>query len=120
MTIWINDIEFNKVTELSVDRETRRTSIHYNTQGDMLIDLVNRKYRLTAKFGLLTETVLKQLRNLTEEIFVTVKFPAPEGTSDSNNTITAEFHIADEPAPAVTVVNGVTLYGGVELVMQQK
>ena len=95
MTIWINDIEFNKVTELSVDRETRRTSIHYNTQGDMLIDL-------------------------TEEIFVTVKFPAPEGTSDSNNTITADFHIADEPAPAVTVVNGVTLYGGVELVMQQK
>ncbi len=120
MTIWINDIEFKSVTELSVDRETRRTNIRYNTQGDMLIDLVNRKYRLRAKFGLLTESELKQLRDLTEEIFVTVKFPAPEGASDSDGTVTAEFHIAEEPAPAVTVVNGVTMYGGVELIMRQK
>ncbi len=114
MTITINDIEFTKVTELSVQRETRRTDIRYNTRGDMLIDLVNRKYRLTALFGLLTEKELKQLRALTREIFVTVKFQAPEGE------VTEEFHIADEPAPAVTVVNGVTLYGGVKLVMQQK
>lgn len=120
MTIWINDIEFSKVTELSVMRETRRTNIHYNTQGDMLIDLVNRKYRLTVMFGLLTEKELEQLRKLTDEIFVTVKFPAPEGASESGGMVTAEFHIADEPAPAVTVVNGITLYGGVELVMQQK
>ena len=114
MTIWINDIGFSRVTELSAKRELRCTDIHYNTQGDMLIDLVNRKYKLTVHFGLLTESEMKQLRTLCSEIFVTVVFPAPEGE------VTAEFHIADEPAPAVTVVNGVTMYGGVELVMLQK
>lgn len=119
MTIWINDTKFDKVTELSALRETRRTEIHYNTRGDMLIDLVNRKYRLTVRFGLLTETELKQLRMLTREIFVTVKFPAPEADSD-DGLVTGEFHISNEPAPTLTTVNGVVLYGGVELVMQQK
>ncbi|MGN1340929.1 MAG: hypothetical protein ACI4WS_11600 [Oscillospiraceae bacterium] len=119
MTIWINDIAFSKVTELSALRELRRTDIRYNTQGDMLIDLVNRKYRLTVRFGLLTGKELKLLRGLTKEIFVTVKFPAPEADPETGLE-TGEFHISDEPAPTVTVVNGVTMYGGVELIMQQK
>ena len=114
MTITINNVTFDKVTELSAERETRRTDIHYNTQGDMLIDLVNRKYRLTVLFGLLTEKELKQLRALTREIFVTVKFQAPEGE------VTEEFHVSDEPAPEVTVINGVAMYGGVELEFRQK
>lgn len=114
MTITINGVKFDKVTELSAERETRRTDIHYNTQGDMLIDLVNRKYRLKVLFGLLTESEMKQLRELCSEIFVTVGFHAPEGD------ITADFHISDEPAPEVTVVNGVSMYGGVELEFRQK
>lgn len=114
MTITINNVQFDKVTELSAVRETRRTDIHYNTNGDMLIDLVNRKYRLKVLFGLLTESELKKLRELCGEIFVSVTFNAPEGE------VTADFHIANEPAPAVTVVNGTVLYGGVELEFQQK
>lgn len=114
MTITINGVQFDKVTELTAERETRRTEIHYNTQGDMLIDLVNRKYRLKVLFGLLSENELKQLRELCSEIFVTVGFHAPEGD------VTADFHIADEPAPQVTTVNGVAMYGGVELVFLQK
>ena len=98
MTITINNVTFDKVTELSAERETRRTDIHYNTQGDMLIDLVNRKYRLKVLFGLLTESELKALRELCSEIFVTVCFHAPE----------------------VTVINGVAMYGGVELEFRQK
>ena len=113
MTITINGVQFDKVTELTAERETRRTDIHYNTQGDMLIDLVNRKYRLKVLFGLLSENELK-LRELCSEIFVTVGFHAPEGD------VTADFHIADEPAPQVTTVNGVAMYGGVELVFLQK
>ena len=110
MTIYINDIPFDKVTVFSADRETRRTEINYNTQGDMLIDLVNRKYRLKVIFGLLTEDELCALRELTKEIFVTVRFPAPEGETE------AEFHVVNEPAPAITEVNGVRMYGGTELV----
>lgn len=115
MTIYINGKAFDKVTSLSADRTTRRTEINYNTQGDMLIDLVNRKYKLTVIFGMLTESELKALRQLTNEIFVTVKFPSPEGEDTE-----AQFHIANEPAPAVTVLNGVVLYSGVELVMLEK
>lgn len=114
MTIYINGTAFDKVTSLSADRETRRTDINYNTQGDLLIDLVRRKYRLRAVFGLLTEGELRSLRELTAEIFVTVRFDAPEGETEE------QFHIINEPAPTVTTVNGVTMYGGVELEMIQK
>jgi len=114
MTITINDVRFDKITEFSADRETRRTDIHYNTQGDMLIDLVNRKYHLKILFGLLTENEMKKLRELTKEIFVKVTFSAPEGE------VTEDFHIADEPAPEVTTINGIAMYGGVELEMLQK
>lgn len=114
MTITINNTEFDKVTELSADRELRMTDIQYNTQGDMLIDLVSRKYKLTVLFGLLTESEMNKLRELSQEIFVTVKFNSPEGE------ITESFHISDEPAPVVTTVNGIRMYGGVKLVMKQK
>lgn len=114
MTIYINGTEFDKVTELSADRVARRTTINYNTDGDMLIDLVNRKYRLRVVFGLLTRQELMKLRGLTKEIFVTVKFTAPEGE------VEAEFHISEEPAPQLCVINGVEMYSGTELVMQQK
>lgn len=114
MTITINDTEFDKVTELSADRELRMTDIQYNTQGDMLIDLVSRKYKLTVLFGLLTESEMNKLRELSQEIFVTVKFNSPEGET------TESFHISDEPAPVAVTVNGVRMYGGVKLVMKQK
>ncbi len=114
MTIYINDTPFDKLTVFSADRETRRTEINYNTQGDMLIDLVNRKYRLKAVFGLLTESELAQLRALTAEIFVRVRFPAPEGMTQS------DFHVIDEPAPAVTEINGVKMYSGTELTFLEK
>lgn len=114
MTITINGTQFDKVTELCADRAARRTEINYNTQGDLLIDLVNRKYKLTVVFGLLTQHELKLLRELTENIFVSVTFNAPEGE------VTADFFVENEPAPAVTTVNGVTMYGGVKLTMIQK
>ncbi len=114
MTIYINDTPFDKVTVFSADRETRRTEINYNTQGDMLIDLVNRKYKLHVVFGLLTESELAALRQLTAEIFVRVRFPAPEGETEH------DFHVIKEPAPAVTEINGVTMYSGTELTFLQK
>ena len=114
MTIKINETTFDSVTELNVRRETRRTDIRYNTRGDMLIDLVNRKYVLEATFGLLSESEMKALRELCAEVFVSVTFPSPEGT------VTAEFHIPEEPAPVVTETNGVRTYGGVKLKFLQK
>lgn len=114
MEITINDTVFYKVTELNIRREARRTELRYNTQGDLLIDLVNRKYEVDVVFGLLTEKELRALRKAASEIFVTVKLNAPEGE------ITEEFHISDEPAPTVAQVNGVVMYSGVKLHLKQK
>lgn len=114
MTITIDGKAFDNVTGLNARRKARRSDVRYNTQGDMLIDMVCRKYALEVTFGLLTESEMKTLRGLSEKIFVTVKFPAPEGE------ITADFHISDEPAPELTTVNGVKMYGGVKLEMEQK
>ena len=114
MEITINDTEFDNVTELNIQRAARRTELRYNTQGDLLIDLVNRKYEVDVIFGLLTEKELKALREAASEIFVTVRLDAPEGE------ITEEFHISDEPAPTVTRINGVVMYSGVKLHLKQK
>lgn len=114
MKITINDEVFTGITELNVKRELRKTEIRYNTQGDMLIDMVARKYALEISFGLMTESELKKLRKLSENIFVSVTFQVPEGE------VTADFHISDEPAAEVKKVNGVRMYGGVKLTMLQK
>lgn len=114
MTITINETSFDSVTSLSVKREARRTDIRYNTQGDMLIDLVNRKYVLEATFGLLSEKEMKKLRELCADIFVSVTFPSPEGS------VTADFHIPDEPAPVVAEINGTRTYSVVKLKFIQK
>lgn len=114
MRITINDEIFTNVTELHVDRELRRSDIRYNTRGDMLIDLVARKYALSVSFGLMTENDLKRLRQLSREIFVSVSFHAPEGD------VTEDFHISNEPAAELKTVNGVRMYGGVTLDMKQK
>ena len=114
MTVKLNDISFDKVTELRADRIARRTEVRYNTQGDLLIDLVNRKYEAEIVFALLTEQELKTLREVTGGIFVKAQFPAPEGD------VCGDFYVAEEPAPTVTQVGSVTMYGGVKLRLIQK
>lgn len=114
MKITIDDKVFTNVTEINVKRELRQTEVRYNTRGDLLIDMVARKYLLEVSFGLMSEAELKALRELIEEIFVSVTFDAPEGK------ITREFHVSDMPAFQVKKVNGVKMYGGVKLIFKQK
>ena len=80
----------------------------------MLIDLVRRKYRLAVTFGLLTSLEMDILRTNCEQIFVSVGFDSPEGH------LVREFHVMSEPAPIITTVNNVDLYGGVKIVFEEK
>ena len=114
MTIELNGQTFTRARIIRADRVARRTDIRYNTQGDMLIDLVCRRYELEVEFALLTENELAQLRAATSDIFVRVRFSAPEGM------VEGDFYAAQEPAPAVTQVNGVTMYGAVRLLLKEK
>lgn len=114
MKITIDDEVFFNVTEMHIDRELRKSEIRYNTRGDMLIDLVARKYALEVSFGLMTASEIKHLRELSEKIFVSVTFAAPEGE------ITADFHISNEPCAEVRSVNGIEMYGGVKLKMLER
>lgn len=114
MDITLNGTRFSQVRELNIKREPRRTDVRYNTQGDMLIDMVSRKYLIEVSFGMMTAGELSALREITENIFVTVELDSPEGI------LTRDFHIEEEPASCVTSVNGVTVYSGVKLVMKEK
>lgn len=113
MTIKIGGMEF-MCAAVNIKRELRRTDINYNTQGDMLIDLVRRKYCLEVTFGFLTELETDILRANCEQIFVKVGFDAPEGYLEK------EFHVMNEPAPEVTTVNNTKMYGGIKIVFKEK
>ena len=113
MTVTIGGSDF-KCAHVDLKRVLRRTDIRYNTKGDMLIDLVRRKYRLVVTFGVLTALEAEILRKNCEQIFVTVGFDSPEGR------ITREFHVMSEPAAIISTVNDVDLYGGVKIVFEEK
>ena len=56
----------------------------------------------------------KELNQEEELNLEQMDFSAPEGE------VCEDFHISEEPAPTVTTVNGVTMYGGVKLLMKQR
>lgn len=113
MIIKIGGTDF-ECKSIDIRRELRRTDITYNTQGDMLIDLVRRKYCIEAVFGLLTEIEASSLREKCESIFVTVGFNAPEGYLEK------EFHVMNEPAFETTAIDGMKMYGGIKLIFKEK
>jgi len=67
MDIFFNDYKLPNVISCEVRRVTRNTMTEYNAQGDMLIDVVSRKYSLrgyTVKDGMKILEITSKARTI--------------------------------------------------------
>ena len=113
--ISFNGKKLSKIIDYSVDRKTRKTSTEYNANGDMLIDMISRKYTLSLILGPLTEAELWEIYSITEAIFFTVKFTCPH-----MGELTREFHLGKEPSTILAFSEKGIRYKNVKLVLEEK
>lgn len=103
------------IISCKVERVTRRSEVEYNANGDMLIDLVARKYKLTLKIGTLKAKQLKEILNFTEKIFFDVTFNCPH-----KGEITRVFHVENEPFEYLKAAENTSFYEKLELVLIER
>lgn len=116
MELYFNNLRVPKLLGYSADRKTRNTKTEYNANGDMLIDVVARKYTLTVRLGLLTAEEAKAVLAQTSEVFFDVSFySALEG-----QTITRKFHLEEQPADILYAASGSPVYDECKLVLEEK
>lgn len=99
----------------SADRITRNTRTEYNANGDLLIDLVSRKYRLTVYLGQLDAAEMERLLLETEDVFFTVAFYSPV-----YGEVERQFHLEEQPAEIEYTAEGKPVYGALKLVLEEK
>lgn len=99
----------------SADRITRNTNVEYNANGDLLIDMVSRKYRLTVYLGQLDGLEMERLLRETENVFFTVAFYSPV-----YGEIERQFHLEEQPAAIEYTAEGKPVYGELKLVLEEK
>lgn len=103
-----------KIKSFSAEHKTRRTEIEYNTKGDLLIDLVARKYTLKIGFGVLSSAEVAIVREKTEGVFCEVIFPY------GSETITRDFHVISTPFSFLCENSDGKYYSDIELVLEEK
>lgn len=104
-----------KVISYSADRVTRNTRTEYNANGDLLIDLVSRKYKLTVYLGQLDASEMQRLLQETEAAFFTVAFYSPV-----YGEIERQFHLEEQPAEIEYTADGKPVYGALKLLLEEK
>jgi len=80
------------VISCKVERYARNKDVKYNANGDMMIDIVTRKYKLILEFAPLDEVQTRKIMDFTEKIFFDVSFICPH-----KGEITRTFHVENEP-----------------------
>lgn len=103
------------IISYKVERITRRTEVEYNANGDMLIDLVARKYKLTLEIGTLNAKQVKEILNYTEKIFFDVTFECAH-----KGLITRVFHVENEPWEFLKKVPNTIFYDKLKLVLIER
>lgn len=93
-----------KVITYAVNRVARQTKVEYNANGDMMIDLVNRKHKLTVYLGRLDSSEFEMIQEATGKVFFEVTFASPY-----TGRTTADFHVSTQPAE-IDMKHGDTVY----------
>jgi hypothetical protein len=117
MQLKINGIVVPKVINYAVTRITRNTNIEYNANGGMLIDLVNRKHKLTVYLGDLSGEELQGFAPALSEVFFEAEFYSPY---TEEGLITADFHMTEQPAQIDYVLDDVVYYKALKLEMEER
>lgn len=104
-----------KVINYKADRETRKTKTEYNANGDMLIDMVNRKYTLTVYLGQLTAEEAQKIYAATEPVFFPVTFYSP-----TFGEIQRYFHLKEQPSEIAYRHGGEYAFKAVKLVLEER
>lgn len=115
MDLYFNDLRVPQVITYNAERRTRNSAPEYNANGDMIIDLVNRKYTLTVYLGRLDETQAAAVFTQTAAAFFAVTF-----YSALYGEIQREFHLADEPMEIDYIHTDNVCYKATKLVLEEK
>lgn len=116
MEIYFNGTAVPKVLSYSADRNLRNTKLEYNANGDLIIDMVSRKYTLTIYLGMLTAEEMQWLSAQTSEIFLSVRFFSPV----DNAEITRQFHMAEQPARVTYLQGEDPIYEALKITLEEK
>lgn len=115
MELYFNDLLVPKVLGYTADRKTRNAKAEYNANGDLLIDLVSRKYTLTVYLGILTSDEMRRILAETENVFFSVSFYSP-----IYGEVQRVFHLAEQPAEVLYDAGGVPAFAATKLVLEEK
>ena len=115
MDIFFNNYKLPGVIACSTQRIARNTKTDYNAEGDMLIDIVNRKHILTVYLGGLSASQLQSIFAITDNIFFWVDFESPVLGLTSK-----EFHMKEQSAETNFVWQGITYYKALKLVLEER
>jgi hypothetical protein len=115
MDLYFGDYKVPKVITYEAQRNARNTKTEYNANGDMLIDMVNRKFTLTVYLGQLTQEEMAQLYEKTEPVFFPVSFFSP-----FHGAIQREFFLSCQPAHLDFTYGGQVYYKATKLVLEEK
>ncbi len=113
--IYFGDYKLPSLISYSADRECRNTKKEYNADGDLLIDMVSRKLKLTLSLGRLTSEQMKEIQTATQPVFFPVTFFDPL----KGETSTAYFHLSEQPAQLVPSGGG-GAFDSLKLVLEEK
>lgn len=116
MELYFGEWKVPSLLYYSADRDCRNAKKEYNANGDMLIDLVSRKLTLGVWLGRLTAAEMKQLQTVTASVFFPVTFFDPM----KGETVTAQFHLSQQPAQVALVTESGIVYDEVKLVLEEK